>query len=188
MSETELWDQTLNAIENGDFSRLEDLLGGPDSFDHHIVDWFDDGRFEDEPEMLAEALSCACMLGRTEIAKHLLDHGVDPYAGMKTWLAGPHYAVSSGHLETVRMLVEKKVPLEIKNLYGGTLLGQALWSAVNEHKPGHAEIIEILLTAGAQIEPGSLEWWETQSVPSEETKQRVVAALRKHNSEQSARL
>jgi hypothetical protein len=178
MSDKELWDQTLNALENGDFSRLEDLLGGPVAFDRQIVNWFDDGRFGDEPEMLAEALSCACMLGRTETARHLLEHGVDPYAGMKTWLAGPHYAVSSGRLETVRMLIEKKVPLEIQNKYGGTLLGQALWSAVNEHKPTHSEIIELLLAAGARIEPGSLEWWEAQSVPSEETKRRVADALR----------
>lgn len=179
----DLWQKTLTALDRGDFSRLEAMLGGPVGFDRQIVDWFDSGRFADEPEMLAEALSCACMLGRTETAAHLLDHGVDPYAGMKTWLAGPHYAVSSGRLETVRMLIERNVPLEIENKYGGTLLGQALWSAVNEHKPTHAEIIEMLLAAGAQIEPGSLEWWDAQSVPSAATKQRVADALRRHNSD-----
>lgn len=174
----DLWQNALIALDRGDFSRLEDMLGGPEGFDRQTVEWFDNGNFADEPEMLAEALSCACMLGRTETAGHLLDHGVDPYAGMKTWLAGPHYAVSSGRLETVRMLVEKKVALEVKNGYGGTLLGQALWSAVNEHKPTHADIIEMLIAAGAQIEPGSIEWWDAQSVPSAETKRRVADALR----------
>lgn len=183
MPEPELWDKTLSALENGDFSRLEDLLGGPVGFDRQIVEWFDSRRFDDDSELLAEALSCACMLGRTETARHLLKYGVDPYAGMKTWLAGPHYAVSSGRLETVRMLIEKKVPLEVKNKYGGTMLGQGLWSAVNEHKPTHADIIEMLLAAGAQIEPGSLEWWEVQSVPSAETKRRVADALRRHKSD-----
>jgi len=97
---------------------------------------------------------------------------------MKTWLAGPHYAVSSGHLDTVQMLLDKKIPLEVKNLHGGSMLGQALWSAVNEHKPSHADIIEALIDAGAIVEPGTLEWWEAQDVPSAETKERVTNAFR----------
>ena len=172
------WLMTVDALEKGDFSRLEDELGGPEGFDHQIIEWFDDGQFEDAPETLAEALSCACMLGRTETAAYLIDHGVDPYAGMKTWLAGPHYAVSSGHLDTVQMLLDKKIPLEVKNLHDGTMLGQAFWSAVNEHKPSHADIIEALIKAGAVVEPGTLEWWEVQNVPSDETKERVTNALR----------
>ena len=168
----------VDALEKGDFSRLEHELGGPEGFDHRIVEWFDDGQFEDAPETLAEALSCACMLGRTETAAYLIDHGVDPYAGMKTWLAGPHYAVSSGHLDTVQMLLDKKIPLEVKNLHDGTMLGQAFWSAVNEHKPSHADIVEALIKAGAVVEPGTLEWWEVQNVPSDETKERVTNALR----------
>ena len=172
------WLMAVDALEKGDFSRLEHELGGPEGFDHQIIEWFDDGQFEDAPETLAEALSCACMLGRTETAAYLIDHGVDPYAGMKTWLAGPHYAVSSGHLDTVQMLLDKKIPLEVKNLHDGTMLGQAFWSAVNEHKPSHADIIEALIKAGAVVEPGTLEWWEVQNVPSDETKERVTIALR----------
>ena len=170
------WSMTVDALEKGDFSRLEDLLGGPTGFDRQIIDWYESGQFKDAPETLAEALSCACMLGRTATAEYLIDHGVDPYAGMKTWLAGPHYAVSSGHLDTVRMLLDKKIPLEVRNLHGGTLLGQALWSAVNEHKPSHADIIEALIEAGAYVEPGTLEWWKVQAVPNE-TKQCVEAIL-----------
>jgi hypothetical protein len=174
----ELWQYAVKALDAGDFSRLEKLLGGPSGFDAQIVNWYDAGHFENEPDALAEALTCACMLGRTATARYLLDKGIDPYAGMKTWLAGPHYAVSSGHIETVKMLIEKNVPLEVANLYGGTMLGQALWSAVNEHQDSHAPIIETLIEAGAEIELGTLEWWEKQDVPSSETKQRVSAALR----------
>ena len=169
---------TVDALEKGDFSRLEDQLGGPEGFDRQIIQWYDNGQFKDASETLAEALSCACMLGRTGTASYLIEHGVDPYAGMKTWLAGPHYAVSSGHLDTVRMLIDKKIPLEVKNHYRGTVLGQALWSAVNAHKPSHADIVEMLIEAGAVIEAGTLEWWEAQSVPSVETKVRVTNALR----------
>ena len=176
MSDT--WLMAVDALEKGDFSRLEHELGGPEGFDHQMIEWFDDGQFEEAPETLAEALSCACMLGRTETAAYLIDHGVDPYAGMKTWLAGPHYAVSSGHLDTVQMLLDKQIPLEVRNLHNGTMLGQAFWSAVNEHKPSHADIIEALIKAGAVVEPGTLEWWEVQNVPSDETKERVTIALR----------
>ncbi|MEQ1646845.1 MAG: hypothetical protein ABL959_25545, partial [Pyrinomonadaceae bacterium] len=129
------------------------------------------------PEMLAEALSCACMLGRTETARHLIDAGVDPYAGMKTWLAGPHWAASSGQLDVIKMLIEKNISLEIENKYGGTVLGQALWSAVNEHADSHADIIECLILAGAEVEPGTLEWWQEQNVPDAETKRRVSEML-----------
>ncbi|MGB7207666.1 MAG: ankyrin repeat domain-containing protein [Pyrinomonadaceae bacterium] len=177
MKGDELFQNVLKALDRGDFSRLETMLGGPAGFDRQIVKLFENGKFDTEPEMLAEALSCACMLGRTATARYLIEHGVDPYAGMKTWLAGPHYAVSSGRLDTVQMLLEKKIPLEVENKYGGTLLGQALWSAVNEHKESHADIIAVLIGAGAKIEPGTLEWWELQDVPSAETKKLVFDAL-----------
>lgn len=175
----DLWNTAKFHLDEGNFTALKDALGGPDGFDRQIVDWYENGNFADEPEMLAEALSCACMLGRTATAEYLLDKGVDPYAGMKTWLAGPHYAASSGHLETINMLIGMGVPLEVKNLHGGTLLGQAFWSIVNEHKTTHAEIIEALIEAGAEIEPGTIEWWGEQIIPSEDAKKRVAAALRK---------
>ncbi len=179
MTGDEHFQNVLKALDRGDFSRLETMLGGPAGFDRQIVEWYENGSFDAEPEMLAEALSCACMLGRTATARYLIEHGVDPYAGMKTWLSGPHYAVSSGHLDTVQMLLEKKIPLEVENKYGGTMLGQAFWSAVNEHKESHADIIAVLIGAGAKIEPGTLEWWEQQDVPLSETKQKVADALRK---------
>jgi hypothetical protein len=58
-------------------------------------------------------------------------------------------------------------------------LGQALWSAIHEHERTHAEIIEVLISGGAKIHPGTLEWWEQQDVPSSETKERVTTALRR---------
>ena len=175
----QLWQKAVKDLEEGNFTALQELLGGADGFDRQIIEWFDSGKFANEPEMLAEALTCACMLGRTDTANYLIDAGGDPYAGMKTWLAGPHYAVSGGHLDTVKLLIEKKISLDVENKYGGTLLGQALWSAVNEHKDSHAEIIDVLVNAGAKIDDGTLEWWKEQNVPFEETKRRVAAALLK---------
>lgn len=191
------WDQLVESVENpsgrpmlfqyavaalgrGDFSALESAVGGPGSFDDQVRAWLDAGYMEAEPETFAEMFAAACMLGHDQAAAALLDAGVDPYAGMSTGLAGFHYAASSGRLNIIRLLIDRKVPMEVENMYGGTVLGQALWSAVNEHKPDHAAIVEALIGARGKIEPGTLSWWEQQSVPSAETKERVTAALKRH--------
>ena len=69
-----------------------------------------------------------------------------------------HYAAHCGQLETVKMLIARKAPLEVKNMYGGTILGQALWSAFNEPRKDHLLIIETLIAAGAQIDPDWNKW------------------------------
>lgn len=171
------WTETLRHLEEGNFTSLQEHLGGPEGFDRQIVEWHREGRFDRVPDLLAEALSCACMLGRTDTARYLLDNGVDPYSGMKTGLSGPHYAVSGGHVEIVKMLLERNIPLEVKNIYGGTLLYQALWSIDKEHKSGHFEIIRLLLDAGAEVQPGTLDWWKEQEVASESVKREVLDLL-----------
>jgi len=86
----------------------------------------------------------ACLYGQTEIASFLLDQGVDPTAATDMGQTGMHFAADGGHLAAIQMLIERKVPLNVKNKYGGTVLGQALWSAANEPKPSHPAIIEAL--------------------------------------------
>jgi|RhiMetdeSRZDD1v2_1073273.scaffolds.fasta_scaffold233074_3 ankyrin repeat protein len=100
----------------------------------------------------------ACMCGRTGVAEFLLDQGVDPSSQINRGQTGLHYAAHAGHLETVKMLLERKVPLEEKNMYDGTALGQTLWSAFNEPKPDHIPIIEALIAAGAKVEPEWNKW------------------------------
>lgn len=173
------WKVALRHLDEGNFTSLQNDLGGADAFDRQIIEWVEDGRFADEPEALAEAFTCACMLGRVKVAERLLDHGVDPYSGMKTGLSGFHYAASSGRLEAVKLLIERRLPIEIKNMYGGTVFGQAMWSAIHEWTPDHAEIVERLIDAGAIVEDGYSEWWEEQAVPSAETKTRISDALRR---------
>ena len=167
------------AMERGDFSALESAIG-PESFDRQIRESVHNGAFDSDPETLAEIFAASCMLGYAETAGFLLDRGVDPYSGMRTGLAGPHWAASSGRLDVIKLLNGRNVPLEVENMYGGTVLGQALWSAVHEHKADHAAIIERLIEAGAVVEPGTLEWWNAQSVPDAETRDRVNAVLGHH--------
>jgi hypothetical protein len=62
-----------------------------------------------------------------------------------------HWAANHGQSETVRLLIRRKTPLETRSMYGGTVLGTAVWSAINEPRPGHLQIIEDLLVAGARL-------------------------------------
>ena len=160
-------------------TRSEKSLGGGDAFDRQIINWYERGYFENKSEALAETVTCASFLGRARVVAYLLDKGVDPIAGMRSGMNGFHYAASCGQLEVVKVMIERKVPMEIVNRYGGTVLGQALWSAIHEHEKTHAEIIEALILAGAEIHPDTSEWWEQQAIPSSETKDRVATALRR---------
>lgn len=95
----------------------------------------------------------ACLYGRRAIVAFLLDRdanllslrGADGQTGL-------HCAIIGGHIDVVRLLTERGAPLEIENAYGGTPLGQALWSAAHG---GDAEcfvaIMDALAAAGAEI-------------------------------------
>lgn len=149
------WRAALKGLERGDFSDLEPMFENERSLDGdkcRIVDWYEKGYFEDEPKALAEALTCACFLGRTSVAELLLNEGVDPAAGTGTGLSAFHWAANRGNLETVKLLIERKAPLEQRNMYGGTVLGCTVWSAINEPWFEHIAVIEELLAAGANIE------------------------------------
>jgi hypothetical protein len=152
------WRDALQGLMRGDFSHLEPLFT-PDFTATgercRIVKWYEKGAFENEPQALAEAFTCACFLGRTGIADFLLTRGVDPMAGTSTGLSGFHWASNRGNLETVKLLIKRKAPLEQQNSYGGTVLGGTLWAAFNEPRTDHLCIIEALLAAGAQVE---LDW------------------------------
>jgi hypothetical protein len=65
---------------------------------------------------------------------------------------GFHWAANRGQLQTVKLLIERKVPLEVENMYGGTVLGCAVWSAIHEPSADHLAIIEALLNAGAKAD------------------------------------
>ena len=142
-----LWPKALDPLDQGDFSRLELMLGGPDLFVEPSIIWYEKGNFETALEMIAAVFTCVCLLGTATTARYLLDEGVDPLAGIKAGLNGSHYAASGGRLDLIRLLIERKVPMEVAYLYGGTVLGQALWSAVNRIQAAtRRRIIEHLST------------------------------------------
>jgi MATE family multidrug resistance protein len=142
----------LQDLRGGSFSRLAPLFEERAGARARIIDWFEEGRFNGEPIALAEALTCACFLGQTGVADYLLTRGVDPSAGIGTGLNAFHWAANRGQLDAVRLLVRRKAPLETRSMYDGTVLGTAVWSAINEPRRDHLQIIEELLAAGARME------------------------------------
>lgn len=76
------------------------------------------------------ALALAAQLGRTEIVRLLLDAGEDPDrynpAGNHSHTTPLHQAVWSGHLDVVRLLVERGARLDVRDtIHGATPLGWA---------------------------------------------------------------
>lgn len=148
--------EALRELQDGSFDASAKWFGTGQELaaeQPQIVEWFRHGFFHDQPQALAEALSCACFLGRTSVAEFLLDHGVDPTQGDATGMNAFHWAINRGKLETVRLLIQRQAPLETRNMHGTTALGTAVWSIIHEPWwPDQLRIIEELLNAGANAE------------------------------------
>jgi Ankyrin repeats (3 copies) len=105
-------------------------------------------------EQLRQGFLWACQFGRNRVIEYLLSLGFDVSAQDHNGQTALHHAVIGAQLETVALLLRHNAPLEVKNSYGGTVLGQVIWCAVNSGsaKP-YLPVIELLLEAGAKIEP-----------------------------------
>jgi ankyrin repeat protein len=103
-------------------------------------------------QQMGAALRYASGYGRREAAEFLLDKGVELTAHSGDGQTALHSAAIFGNLEMVRLLLAHNAPLEVKNQYGGTVLGQTLWSAAHGGDPAiYAQIIEALISAGAKV-------------------------------------
>jgi ankyrin repeat protein len=95
----------------------------------------------------------ACEYGHREVAEFLLEKGVDLRVGENTDQTALHLAAHRGQLEIVKLLLDRGASLEAKNVYGGTVLGQATWSVMHgEPSIDFVPVIETLIAAGAKIE------------------------------------
>jgi len=103
-------------------------------------------------EQTNAGLVYACAYGRNDVVEFLLKKGVDVVAQNRQGQTGLHMAVVCGHLDTVKLLLRYRPPLELKNIYSGTVLGQALWSGAHGGDPeGTIAILDALVRAGAAI-------------------------------------
>ncbi|MBK8097525.1 MAG: ankyrin repeat domain-containing protein [Planctomycetes bacterium] len=141
----------LVQLRNGDFSALAAHFAATPGFPSRISEWSARGLFDNHPAEAAEALTCACFLGERATAECLLQRGLDPSGGNGTGMNAVHWAANRGELATLRLLLERRVPLEVLNNYGSTVLGQTIWSAIHQPRPGQHEAIAELIRAGADI-------------------------------------
>lgn len=103
-------------------------------------------------KQLQSAFQHACAWGRLNVVEFLLDKGVDLSGHEGDGQTPMHCAAIAGQLETIKFLLKQNVPLEVKNIYGGTVLGQTLWSAAHGGDPKlYAAIITVLIEAGARV-------------------------------------
>lgn len=95
----------------------------------------------------------ACEYGRKDVVEYLLNKDVNLRTGENTGETALHLAAHRGQLEMIKLLLDRGAPLEAKNVYGGTVLGQATWSVMNgDPSIDFVPVIEALLAAGAKIE------------------------------------
>jgi ankyrin repeat protein len=107
---------------------------------------------ENDEAKLDQAFVFACRFGQLEAATFLLKKGADLTAHTPDLQTPIHWAVIGGHVDVVRFLLKHNAPLEAKNIYGGTVLGQTLWSARNGQDPDVTiQILAALLAAGAKL-------------------------------------
>lgn len=117
---------------------------------------------------MESALVSASFNDATTVVQFLLDRGVHIDARVRGF-SGVNAAATGGCAGTVRLFISHGASLEIRNEYGGTSLGGALWGALNTPDKGdYVAVIESLLAAGARIEPWMTEWWkkEASSAPA----------------------
>ncbi|QDK77977.1 hypothetical protein EXU85_04975 [Spirosoma sp. KCTC 42546] len=134
----------------------------------------------DEPAaQLETAFFYACTYGHIDVVDFLVSRGVDPNAQGKDGQTGLHCAVLGGQLPLVKWLLERNAALDVRNVYGGTALGQALWCvATGNSGLDYAPIIELLLKAGAAIEPETLHWLAHQASLLPTQRDRIEDILR----------
>jgi hypothetical protein len=120
-----------------------------------VKGYFDDGgalKRGTSKEQMEAGFLYACGYGQTEVLEFLLERGVDLTSHSGDGQTGLHWAVIGGRLDTVKSLLRRDPPLEVKNVYGGTVLGQALWTAAHGgDSEAYIKIIETLIAAGAEI-------------------------------------
>lgn len=101
------------------------------------------------PLTKTEQLQEAARKGDAAAVRKLLDEGVDVNTKYRYGATAIFYAADHGHLEVVKVLLEKGADLSVKDtFYGFTPLALAIGPA-QKKKPEHAEIAKLLIAKGA---------------------------------------
>ena len=102
---------------------------------------------------MESAFQYACREGHISVVDFFLQKGLDVRTHSGDGQTALHWAAIGGKLEMIKFLLKQKnASLEVTNMYGGTVLGQTLWSAAHGGDADvYIPIIETLIAAGARI-------------------------------------
>jgi ankyrin repeat protein len=103
------------------------------------------------PDDLA-MIAVASYLRRSNAVKAMLLLGfpIDTYGPKK--MSALHWACWVGDIELAQFLVERAANLELRNGYGGTVLGCTVWAAIHqENDTDYAPLVQLLLKNGAAV-------------------------------------
>jgi hypothetical protein len=149
-----------------------------------VKDFFDESgalKSEATGRQLQRGFLWACEYGYKHVVEFLLEHGADLCDQACTNETALHWAVVAGNVAMIRLLLDRGAPLEERNGYGGTALGQAGWSFANGGPEiDYVPVFEMLLDAGALIEEGWLAWLEKQEACRASARDRIAKVLRRY--------
>ena len=114
-----------------------------------VVESFFEPATKPEREM---AMRYAAAYGNENVVTFMLDRGVDVDAHTGDGETALFYAVLSGHLDVIQLLLARGARPGVRTRYGGDMVGAALWRA------GHGgdgdlylKIIDVLVAAGGAV-------------------------------------
>jgi hypothetical protein len=158
------WNPLLAALHNGQPAAAEflatrgarmDLEGAAGVGRLDVVKGFfnDDGTLKASTTsvQLTSGFMWACGYGRNHVVEFLLQNGFDLRTQDDDRQTGAHWAAIGGQLETIKLLLAHHAPLEVRNVYGSTVLGQALRSAAHDDRDIYVSIVETLIAGGAEV-------------------------------------
>lgn len=112
-------------------------------------------------EQMESGFVWGCEYGHTSVVEFLLDinHGGLDVGTKAHGMTGLHWAMVGGHLDTIKLLLERRAPLEAENSYGGTVLGCLIWAVGNsdpvyrwpDSDTDWPAIVQMLIDAGAKV-------------------------------------
>jgi ankyrin repeat protein len=102
---------------------------------------------------IAFALAWACKFQRQDVAAWLLDAGVSPAAKDGYDMTALHWAAANGLMDLIPRLLSLGAPLEVENIWGGTVLDSTAHFAEFQPVTGvdYPAALEMIANAGADL-------------------------------------